>query len=72
MPKKEGGLHPCIDSCGLTQITVHYQYSLPLVISVLEQFAAVFTKPDLRNAYNLIRVCEGDELKTAYSTKDIL
>uniref|UniRef100_A0A3B3D3I6 Gypsy retrotransposon integrase-like protein 1 n=1 Tax=Oryzias melastigma TaxID=30732 RepID=A0A3B3D3I6_ORYME len=68
--KKDGGLRPCIDFRSLNDITVKYRYPLPLVPSALEQLrqARFFTKLDLRNAYNLIRIREGDEWKTAFST----
>ncbi|KAI2653818.1 Transposon Tf2-6 polyprotein [Labeo rohita] len=68
--KKDGGLRPCIDYRGLNDITIKYRYPLPLVPSALEQLrsARYFTKLDLRNAYNLIRIREGDEWKTAFST----
>ncbi|KAL0200303.1 hypothetical protein M9458_003490, partial [Cirrhinus mrigala] len=68
--KKDGSLRPCIDYRGLNSITVKYRYPLPLVPPALEQLrsAKYFTKLDLRNAYNLIRIKEGDEWKTAFST----
>ncbi|KAI2657358.1 Transposon Ty3-I Gag-Pol polyprotein [Labeo rohita] len=68
--KKDGGLRPCIDYCGLNEITVKFHYPLPLVPAALEQLcsARFFTKLDLRNAYSLIRIWEGDEWKTAFST----
>ena len=34
------------------------------------QGASFFTKLDLRNANNLIWICEGDEWKTAFNTHD--
>ena len=68
--KKEGGLRPCIDYRALNDVTVKYRYPLPLVPSALEQLrgARCFTKLDLRSAYNLVRIREGDEWKTAFST----
>ncbi|KAG1930727.1 retrotransposable element [Pimephales promelas] len=68
--KKDGGLRPCIDYRGLNDITVKYRYPLPLVPAALEQLrqAKYYTKLDLRNAYNLIHIREGDEWKTAFST----
>ncbi len=68
--KKDGGLRPCIDYRSLNDLTVKFRYPLPLVPAALEQFrtAKYFTKLDLRNAYNLIRIREGDEWKTAFST----
>ncbi len=55
---------------GLNDISVKFCYPLPLVPASLEQLhkAKYFTKLDLRSAYNLIRIREGDEWKTAFST----
>ncbi|KAI4900897.1 hypothetical protein NFI96_007222 [Prochilodus magdalenae] len=68
--KKDGGLRPCIDYRGLNKITIKDRYPLPLMNTAFEalQQASIFTKLDLRSAYNLIRIREGDEWKTAFIT----
>ncbi len=68
--KKDRGLRPCIDYQALKNITVKFRYPLPLVPAALEHLrgATIFTKLDLRSAYNLIRIREGDEWKTAFVT----
>nr|XP_033466077.1 uncharacterized protein LOC117246330 [Epinephelus lanceolatus] len=68
--KKDGTLRPCIDFRGLNDITVKNRYPLPLISSAFEllEGAKVFTKLDLRNAYHLVRIKEGDEWKTAFNT----
>ena len=68
--KKEGGLCPCIDYRGLNQITMRSSYTLPLITTSIESIhgARFFTKLDLRSAYNLVRIRQGDEWKTAFST----
>ncbi|KAL0148088.1 hypothetical protein M9458_056628, partial [Cirrhinus mrigala] len=68
--KKDGSLRPCIDYRGLNGITVKNTYPLPLMSSAFErlQGASFFTKLDLRNAYHLVRIREGDEWKTAFNT----
>ncbi|KAK3516827.1 hypothetical protein QTP70_023701 [Hemibagrus guttatus] len=68
--KKDGGLRPCIDYQALNKITVKFRYPLPLVPLALERLrgATVFTKLDLCSTYNLIRIREGDEWKTAFVT----
>ncbi|KAI4890447.1 hypothetical protein NFI96_003606 [Prochilodus magdalenae] len=68
--KKDGTLRPCIDYRGLNAITIKDRYPLPLMNTAFEalQHAAIFTKLDLRSAYNLIRIRQGDEWKTAFIT----
>ncbi|KAK3510407.1 hypothetical protein QTP70_005899 [Hemibagrus guttatus] len=68
--KKDGGLCLCIDYRGLNAITLCYPYPLPLIPVALEQLrgARFFTKLDLRSAYNLVWIREGDEWKTAFHT----
>ncbi|KAL0177176.1 hypothetical protein M9458_026070, partial [Cirrhinus mrigala] len=69
---KKGFIRPSTSpaSAGLNEITVKFRYPLPLVLAALEQLrtAKFFTKLDLHNAYNLIRIREGDEWKTGFST----
>ncbi|XP_016359708.1 RNA-directed DNA polymerase homolog [Sinocyclocheilus anshuiensis] len=70
MEKKDGSLRPCIDYRGWNDITVKNCYPLPLMSSAFEllQGATIFTKLDLRNAYHLVRIREGDEWKTTFNT----
>lgn len=56
--KKGSGLRPYIDYCGLNAITVRYQHPLPLVVEQLHGLT-IYTKLDLRSAYNLVRVQGG-------------
>uniref|UniRef100_A0AAQ4P5C7 ribonuclease H n=1 Tax=Gasterosteus aculeatus aculeatus TaxID=481459 RepID=A0AAQ4P5C7_GASAC len=68
--KKDGTLRPCIDYSPLNAITVKNRYPLPLMNTVFDQLqhAQIFTKLDLRNAYHLVRIREGDEWKTGFNT----
>ncbi|KAI2646712.1 Transposon Tf2-6 polyprotein [Labeo rohita] len=68
--KKDGGLRPCVDYRGLNQITVKNRHPLPLTNTALDAVSGAhfFTKLDLRSAYNLVRIREGDEWKTAFIT----
>ncbi len=68
--KKDGSLRPCIDYRGLNNIMVKNTYPLPLMSSAFEhlQGASFFMKLDLRNAYHLVRIREGDKWKTAFNT----
>ena len=68
--KRDKSLRPCIDFRGLNSITVKNKYPLPLIGSAFTplQGATVFSKLDLRNAYHLVRIREGDEWKTAFNT----
>ena len=68
--KKDGSLRPCIDYRGLNDLTVRNKYPLPLISSAFVPLhgASVCSKLDLRNAYHLVRIREGDEWKTAFNT----
>ena len=68
--KKDKTLRPCIDFRGLNDITIKDRYPLPLISSAFEllQGATIFSRLDLRNAYHLVRIREGDEWKTAFNT----
>ncbi|KAJ1176082.1 hypothetical protein NDU88_001365 [Pleurodeles waltl] len=70
VPKKTKDLRPCLDFRGLNKITIKDCYPLPLIKDILEAVrgAQRFTKLDLRGAYHLLRIKEGDEWKTAFRT----
>lgn len=69
--KKPGSLRFCVDYRALNDITVKDVTPLPRINESLRHAAAgkIFTKLDLRSAYNLIRIKEGDEFKTAFRTR---
>ena len=69
--KKDGKLRLCVDYRQLNSITVKNRYTLPRSTELMDRFqgAKVFSKLDLRSAYNLIRMKEGEEWKTAFRTR---
>lgn len=66
--KKDYSLHPRIEYWELNKIIIKNRYSLPLVPKLFQRLGAaiIFTKLDLRGAYNLILVREGDECKSFF------
>lgn len=68
--KKDGGLTPYMDYRTLNSQMVKYPYPLPLVPAALGELHGVriFSKLDLHNIYNLIRIYSGDEWKMAFIT----
>ncbi len=66
--KTDHSLHPCI---GLNAITVKNKSFLPLIFSAFEPLrgATILTELDLRNAYHLVRIWDGDEWKTTFKCK---
>jgi hypothetical protein len=68
--KKDGGLWLCVDYRALNLVTVKDWYTLPLIPEMLDRVhgARIFMKRDLRGAYNLFRLKEGDQYKTAFRT----
>ena len=72
VPKPNGqGLRLCVDYRGLNAITIPNRYPLPLMQELQDRVwgAQWFTKMDLKNGFNLIRIREGDEWKTAFRTR---
>jgi hypothetical protein len=69
--KKDGSLRLCVDYHGLNKITKKNRYPLPLISGLLDWLhtGKIFTKIDLRGAYNLFRIRPGDEWKTAFRTR---
>lgn len=71
VPKKDGPDRPVVDYRGLNNVTIKDRYALPLAGELRDrlQGAKIFTQLDLRGAYNLIRIKEGEEWKTAFRTR---
>jgi hypothetical protein len=69
--KMDGGLRLCVDYRAFNKATVNNRYPLPLISEMLDRVreARIFTMLDLRGAYNIIRIKEGDEYKTAFRTR---
>jgi hypothetical protein len=64
-------LRLCVDYRGLNKVTIKDRTPLPLMTELRERLAkaTIFTLLDLKNGYNLIRIKEGDEWKTAFRTR---
>ena len=71
VPKKNNELRLCVDYRALNKLTVKNRCPLPLIAETLERLrnAKIFTKLDLKGAYNLIRIAKGEEWKTAIRTR---
>jgi hypothetical protein len=69
--KKDGKLRPVQDYRRINDITISNQYPLPLITDLLTDLsgAKIFTKLDVKDGYNNIRIKEGDEHKAAFKTK---
>jgi hypothetical protein len=69
--KKDGKLWPVQDYRQLNSHTVQNQYPLPLIAQLISDLsgAHIFSKVDVRQGYNNIRIKEGDEWKAAFKTK---
>ncbi|MBW0530846.1 hypothetical protein O181_070561 [Austropuccinia psidii MF-1] len=68
---KDGGLCLCVDYHKLNAVTRRKKYPVPPMNQLLNVFngSSIFSKIDLRGAYNLLRIKEGDEHLTAFRTK---
>jgi len=68
--KKDGSSRPCIDFRPVNEVTVRDPFPLPLYMTFFDQIkgSKIFTKLDLRSAYNLIRIRDEDVWKTSFRT----
>lgn len=68
VPKKDKTKRLCVDYRWLNELTIRNSFPLPLINDLIDRlrFASIFTKIDLRGAYNLVRIKPGDEWKTAF------
>ncbi|KAH9255964.1 hypothetical protein BASA81_006002 [Batrachochytrium salamandrivorans] len=66
--KQKDKLRLCMDYRGLNKNTVKDRNPIPLISELLRTLSTgkIFTTLDLRGAYNLLRIKEGDESKTSF------
>ncbi|GKE49454.1 putative reverse transcriptase domain-containing protein [Tanacetum coccineum] len=69
--KKDGSFQMCIDYRELDKLTVKNRYPLLRIDDLFDQLqgSSVYSKIDLRSAYNQLRVREEEILKTAFRTR---
>jgi len=69
--KKDGKLRLCVDYRALNYVTKKDGYSLPLIGEAQDRLrtATYYTKLDIKDAYHNVRIKEGDEWKTTFTTK---
>jgi len=69
--KTDGSLRLCVDYCGLNAGTINNRYPLLLLQETLMRLSKTkyFTTLDIRGAYNLVRMAEGEEWKTAFQMR---
>ncbi|TKA72817.1 hypothetical protein B0A49_05481 [Cryomyces minteri] len=69
--KPGGGLRFSVDYRALNAITVNDRYPLPLIKETLDRMskAVIFSKLDVIDAFNRLRIAENEEWKTAFRTR---
>ena len=70
MRNTDGFRRLCVDYRALNRLTIPNKYHLPLISGLLDKARGGkwFTRLDVNNGYNLIRIAAGDEWKTAFRT----
>src|SRR6266478_5278362 len=69
--KKDGSLRLCVDFHALNKVMEKDRYPLLLITDLLNAPgpARIYLKIDLKHAYHLVCIVEGDEPKTAFRTR---
>src|SRR5437762_7505724 len=67
--KADGTLRLCVDYYGLNQLTIKSRYPLPLIGELLDRLskAKYFTKFDVRDGFNRLRMAPGEEGKQPFA-----
>ena len=68
---KKDGKQPVVDYQKLNNVTEKDYTPLPRIDDTLDQLirSQLFTKIDLKDAFNQLRIKEGDKRKTAFKTR---
>ena len=63
VPKPDGSMRLCVGYRQLNKLTIANKYLLPLMTELRDRVAGatIFTKLDLKDEYDLLRIKEGDE-----------
>ena len=74
MYNKNGSLRLCVKYRALIHLIIPNKYLLPTISQLLNNTRSGkwFTRLDVKNGYNLMRITVGDEWKTAFHTKQVL
>jgi Reverse transcriptase (RNA-dependent DNA polymerase)/RNase H-like domain found in reverse transcriptase/Integrase zinc binding domain/Chromo (CHRromatin Organisation MOdifier) domain/Aspartyl protease len=69
--KADGSLRLVVDYRKLNALTVKNRYPLPLISELFDRLknAKYYTRLDMQDAYNQLRIALGDEWKTAFRTR---
>ncbi|KAI9038427.1 reverse transcriptase/ribonuclease H family protein [Aspergillus affinis] len=70
-PKKDGNLRLCVNYRPLNEQTIKDRHPLPLIAEIQDKIRGTkwFTKFDITDAYNRLRIAKGEKWKTAFRTK---